>query len=50
MAKELDMPGCSDHWSGDIGEYRFMTSNRAVYARSSVEQIGQDVRKTMATR
>ncbi|MFQ5340077.1 MAG: hypothetical protein ACE5F6_00870 [Anaerolineae bacterium] len=32
-----------------IGEYRFMTSSRAVHAQSRAEQIGQDERKAMAT-
>ena len=50
VARELDKPGCPDHWSGGIGEYRFMTDSRAVHAQSRAEQIGQDERKTMVAR
>jgi len=50
MARELDELGCPDHWSGGIGEYRFMTNSRAVHAQSRAEQIGQDERKTVVAR
>ncbi|MFQ5593036.1 MAG: hypothetical protein ACE5HA_02705 [Anaerolineae bacterium] len=49
VAREMEMLGCLNHWPGGTGKNRFMTYGRTVHSQPSIEQIGQDERKTMAT-